>query len=150
MKNLHLICVNQSSLRMPRAFLETWVAACEGDLRRHLPRSVQPRLRGELTVVFLDAAPARALNLEFRGKNYATDVLSFESPDSFGELVLCPQVLKAQATEHQLRLQEELGYLVLHGMLHLLGYEHERGGLQERRMYALQDAIFQRLQKRFF
>jgi probable rRNA maturation factor len=147
MKKLEVLCLNQSDMAMPKAFLRTWIGGCERALKRRLSRSRSAKLSGELTVVFLNSREARALNREFRRKDYATDVLSFESETGLGELVLCPQVLKRQAREHGLSFREELGYLVLHGVLHLLGFEHERGGRRAKEMYALQDLVFEGLRR---
>lgn len=98
----------------------------------------------ELTLVFLDKKPAHKINFEFRQKDYATDVLSFDSmdPDSLGELILCPDVLKRQALEHQLSYQHELGYMLLHGVLHLLGFDHETSEADAKKMFGLQDKVF--------
>ena len=76
-------------------------------------------------------------------------MLSFVSdqPGQLGELVLCPEVVQRQADEHGLSFRKEAAYLVLHGVLHLLGYEHEAGGPQADEMYALQDKIFQQIDK---
>jgi rRNA maturation RNase YbeY len=73
------------------------------------------------------------LNFNYRKKNYATDVLSFSAPDLFkkqgllGELVLCLPVLKAQAKTLKTSSQNELDVLLVHGVLHLLGFDHEKG-----------------------
>lgn len=101
----------------------------------------------ELTIVFMDPKPARQMNKQFRSRDYATDVLSFEAliPESLGELVLCPQVLQKQAQEHGLSYREELGYMLLHGVLHLLGYDHETGREDAEEMFAVQDAVFAKL-----
>ncbi len=86
----------------------------------------------------------RRLNKTFRGKDYATDVLSFDAtdPESLGELVLCPEVIQRQAKEHELSDFAEYAYMVLHGILHLLGYDHEKDDKAAREMYRLQDKIF--------
>ena len=76
------------------------------------------------------------LNAHYRGKDYATDVLSFEAPEVFqaqghlGELVICLPVLKAQAREMDHSAESELRILLTHGLLHLLGFDHEKGGKQ--------------------
>jgi probable rRNA maturation factor len=97
-----------------------------------------------LTLVFLDVKEAQNLNRQFRGKNYATDVLSFSSmdPHSLGELLLCWPVLKKQAKEHGLNQKLELTYMVLHGLLHLLGFDHEEDESRAAEMFELQDEIF--------
>ena len=126
--------------RMPRRFLEKWI----GRLSKQKPfRSKQ----GELVIVFVDAAEMKSLNRKYRGRNYATDVLSFEAEGSVGELVVCPQVLRAQAKDTGLSFRHELGYMVIHGALHLLGFDHENSAGDAKRMFALQDRIFTILRK---
>ena len=138
--------LNQSKQRVPRQFLEQWLSACEKELVKKKVLQAKD-LKKELVLVFLAKKPAQALNLEYRGKNYATDVLSFDSvdPDSLGELILCPEVLKKQALEHGLSYQLERGYMVLHGLLHLKGFDHERSEAEARQMFAIQDSIFDKL-----
>ena len=104
-----------------------------------------------LTLVFLDQKEAKNLNQQFRGKNYATDVLSFSSmdPNSLGELILCWPVLKKQAKEHGLSQKLELTYMVLHGLLHLLGFDHEEDEMRAKEMFELQDAIFADISNRY-
>lgn len=73
------------------------------------------------------------LNSQYRGKKYATDVLSFTAPEMFsragwlGELVICVPVLKRQARELGHTPEQELDVLLAHGILHLLGLDHEKG-----------------------
>jgi len=88
----------------------------------------------EVTIVFVSDAAIRKLNKEFRGKNYATDVLSFPAqPEPFegdnesqlGEVVISLQRAAAQATANGLTLNDEVQQLILHALLHLNGYDHE-------------------------
>ncbi len=80
------------------------------------------------------------LNGKFRGKRYTTDVLSFDAPDIFreqghlGELVICGSVLRRQAREQGHAPSRELRVLLAHGLLHLLGFDHERGPRAAREM----------------
>lgn len=145
---MKLIFVNQSRQhRQPRKYLSQWLKHVEKNLPRY---GVREKLsRKELTLVFLDTGPARRLNRQYRRKNYATDVLSFvaSDPDSLGELVLCPQVIARQAREHGLSFRQELAYLVLHGLLHLLGFEHETDRKSAARMFHVQDNLFSQIDK---
>jgi probable rRNA maturation factor len=102
------------------------------------------RRRSQLVLVFVDRSEGQALNLTYRKKNYATDVLSFApiEDDFLGELVFCTPVLVNQSREHGLSLEDELIYMLIHGLLHLLGYEHEKNKAQARQMFRLQDQIF--------
>ena len=88
------------------------------------------QLRGQVTVLFTTDAAIRLLNRRFRGKNKATDVLSFPAegfgPEKIaGDLAISVPVAKRQAAEHGHPLGTELKVLMLHGLLHLAGYDHE-------------------------
>lgn len=103
----------------------------------------------DLTVVFASPKDVAALNGKYRGKPKPTDVLSFSpiEPSSLGELVLCPKVIVQQAKDHQWSEFNEYSYMVLHGLLHLLGYDHEKDDKKAQQMYRLQDRIFFRYLK---
>jgi probable rRNA maturation factor len=144
---MKLVVVNQSSVKVSGAFLRRRLKEISRQLVLSRVRN-RTRLSLELTVVFLNTAPARKLNLQFRGRNYATDVLSFSGDqEMLGELALCPQVILKQAREHDLSFEDELTYMILHGILHLLDYDHEQGGPQAKLMLDLQDRIFARLRR---
>lgn len=146
---MQVLIVNESKHAVPRKFVQKWVDQVTAELRFKKILSAK-QTQQELTLVFLDKKSAQKINLEFRGKDYATDVLSFDSmdPSSFGELVLCPEVLKRQSKEHQLTYQDELGYMLLHGILHLLGYDHELGEKEAIEMFGIQDTVFEKLLKK--
>ncbi|MNL02384.1 Endoribonuclease YbeY [compost metagenome] len=146
---MNIQIVNQAKEAVPRKFVQTWGELLSKELIKR--KEVAKEFKDvELTLVFLDPRPAKKINKEFRGKDYATDVLSFESmtPDSLGELVLCPSVLKKQSKEHGLTYKVELGYMLLHGVLHLLGYDHETSEEDAKEMFGLQDEIFEVLLKK--
>jgi probable rRNA maturation factor len=103
----------------------------------------------DLTLSFVDRADMKKLNKRYRGKDYATDVLSFSPEEKalgLGELVFCAPVLERQAREHDLSFRREMDYLIIHGFLHLLGYDHERSRKEELKMMNLQDKLFEKLQ----
>ncbi len=86
------------------------------------------------TIVFVSDEAIKTLNRKFRGKNYATDVLSFPSEAEvfevdqqkhLGEVVISVQRAAAQARDNDLSFSNELKQLILHGLLHLAGYDHE-------------------------
>jgi probable rRNA maturation factor len=136
-----LLLVNNSKISMPRSFLKASVIKIE----KELARKKKKLPKAPLTIVFLDPKPARQINLEFRKKDYATDVLSFSNEIGLGELIICPQVILRQAKEHKLSFRRELQYMVLHGILHLLGFDHEKSQKGAQAMFKLQDEIFERL-----
>jgi len=84
----------------------------------------------ELTVRFVDAEEGRQLNAQYRGKDYATNVLSFpyaKEPVLAGDLVLCLPVVLREAAAQGKTVVAHFAPLVVHGMLHLQGYDHETG-----------------------
>lgn len=143
-----LTILNQSEVSVSETFLKKWIKALQTELtKREVLDAEKAKL--ELTLVFLDSTPAKKINWQFRGKDYPTDVLSFESLEegSLGELVMCPQVLQKQADEHKQSFNLEMGYMVLHGVLHLLGYDHEKSEDEAKKMLGIQDAVFEKLRK---
>ncbi len=103
-------------------------------LRRWVKAALEPHLESALiTLRFVDEEEGRTLNREFRGrgsrtKDYATNVLSFpysRAPQLAGDLVLCQSVILKEAAEQGKPLNHHLAHLVLHGMLHLQGHDHE-------------------------
>jgi probable rRNA maturation factor len=113
-------------------------------LRRVAPR----RARGAVTVALVSDERIRALNRTYRDKDYATDVLSFASsarsapnpqslipnPRSLGDIVIARGVARRQARDAGHDELTELKLLALHGLLHLLGYDHERDEGRMRRV----------------
>ena len=82
-----------------------------------------------VTVRFVDAIEGRALNAEFRGKDYATNVLTFVYDDDdprAGDIVLCSPVVRREAQDQGKALAAHYAHLVVHGMLHFQGLDHER------------------------
>lgn len=112
-------------------------------LARWLAQASPARARGEVTIALVSDGRMRSLNRSFRGKDYATDVLSFparsarkttrttssqtssDSTDYLGDVVIAIGVANRQADEAGHSLGTELRVLALHGLLHLLGYDHD-------------------------
>jgi probable rRNA maturation factor len=96
-------------------------------LGRWLAATAPAGARGALAVALVSDARVRRLNARFRGKNSPTDVLSFpaDEPGQLGEVVIASGVARRQARQAGHSVQVELRVLALHGLLHLLGYDHE-------------------------
>ena len=99
-----------------------------------LSRIAPARAKGDLSIAIVSDRRMRALNRQFRGKDKVTDVLSFPADPStplgasrafMGDIVIAAGVSKRQAREAGHSAQTELRVLALHGLLHLLGYDHE-------------------------
>ncbi|HEY0178722.1 MAG TPA: rRNA maturation RNase YbeY [Dokdonella sp.] len=107
--------------------------------------------RAEVNLLIVGAAAARRYNREFRGRDYATNVLSFPwqplpgAPAALlGDLVLCAPVVAREAREQRKPARDHFAHLAIHGTLHLLGYDHESAADAER-MEALERRVLARL-----
>ena len=114
-------------------------------VRHRVRRWVRAALEwpAEITVRVVDEAEARALNREFRGKDYATNVLTFDyqhQPQVVADLVLCAPVIEREAAELGLSSEERLAHLVVHGTLHAQGWDHETAA-EARRMEARESQL---------
>ena len=127
------------------------------DLNRFLATVTQELgLTGEFSVLLTGDEQIRAMNLKFRGLDKPTDVLSFPSlMEEGGDLAISLETAAAQAAAHGHSLQIEVKVLILHGLLHLAGYDHERDRGQMRRrenvlrkQLALPAGLVERTQKR--
>lgn len=97
----------------------------------------------EITLRFVGAAEGRRLNRTFRGKDSATNVLTFayaQAPRVQADIVLCVPVLRREAREQKKAFRDHLAHLVVHGVLHALGHDHDRAAAA-RKMEALEVAI---------
>ncbi|MGI4842407.1 MAG: rRNA maturation RNase YbeY [Janthinobacterium lividum] len=101
-----------------------------------LQRWVEAALLGpaELSIRFVDAEEGLALNRQYRGKDYATNVLTFaynegeelgEDDPTQADIILCTDVLVREAEEQKKTVEEHAAHLVVHGVLHAQGYDHE-------------------------
>jgi len=115
----------QLSLQMP-----------DGRHRAHLPRHKVARwiraalaAPAEIAVRIVDEDEGRALNRDYRGKDYATNVLTFDyarEPVVGADLVLCAPVVEHEAREQRITLEAHYAHLLVHGTLHAQGWDHER------------------------
>ena len=110
----------------------------------------------ELEIYVTEPVEARAINFEARGKDYATNILSYASelPEAvlellpalpLGELVICHAVVVSQAAEQGETIEQHLTHLLVHGMLHLLGFDHELGQAEQDEMEAIEIAVLDKL-----
>lgn len=145
---MEVIVVNETKTKISARRLNAVAAqVIELLLKKNLRNKKRLRAKSEMTFVFLSTRSMKKINHQFRKKNRATDVLSFssEDPASMGELVFCLDVLKKQARSQKHALDRELLYMMVHGILHLLGYDHELSKSEEKRMFSLQDQAFDQL-----
>jgi probable rRNA maturation factor len=113
---------------LPRAKVARWISYA----------LLQP---GEIAVRIVDEVEGRALNLQYRGKDYATNVLTFDyarEPVVMADLVLCAPVVEREAREQRKTLAAHYAHLLVHGTLHAQGWDHESGEREALEMEALE------------
>jgi len=105
------------------------------------------RVDTEVTIRIVDADEGQMLNNTYRGKDYATNVLTFpltEEPHLMGDIIICAPVVEAEAKAQQKNLDAHYAHLTVHGILHLHGYDHETEA-QAELMEGLETAIVTKL-----
>ena len=117
-----------------RAQLRSWVMAAL-------------RVDTEVTIRLVDEAEGRALNKHYRGKDYATNVLTFPlsaEPHLIGDIIICAPVVASEAMAQGKTLIAHYAHLTVHGILHLHGYDHENDA-QAALMESIETAIVTKL-----
>ncbi len=101
----------------------------------------------EISILVTDDKTIHHYNKEYRGKDKPTDVLSFPLEDDImlGDIVISLDTAKRQALEYDIMLDREAAFLFIHGLLHLLGFDHERSIEDEKEMFLLQEEILKKL-----
>jgi probable rRNA maturation factor len=98
-----------------RSTLARWVAAAVGG-------------EAEITLRFVGSAEGRRLNRDYRGRDYATNVLTFAyaaKPATVADIVLCMPVIRREAREQRKTARDHLAHLIVHGVLHARGFDHD-------------------------
>lgn len=114
--------------------------------------------KAEVSVRFVNNEIIKELNAEYRNIDRATDVLSFPLGEDgvydidyttgaklLGDIVISVERAEEQAKEYNHSLQREIGFLTVHSMLHLLGYDHENGGMEQVRMREKEETVLTKL-----
>ncbi len=118
-----------------------------------------PDAPSSITIIITDDAFIRKLNSEYRSKDYPTDVLSFPADDNDqsglefeceescvpGEVYISIDTARRQAVEFGVTVRDEVKRLLIHGLLHLSGYDHERSAEDERIMSGMEDLILSKI-----
>ena len=145
-----------STIKIPSCYLKPIPKIAHTTIS-YIPKSIlkkylSPRTNWTINVAIVGTVRMKKTNYQFRKKNRTTDVLSFSNIESFnpvsnqiGEVILCWPVLKKQAVEYGGTIDEEITRLLVHGILHLFGYDHEKNKQEELKMFRLQNKICNKL-----
>lgn len=161
-----IVTVANRQRRLPldlKSYKETYASLCAGvldNLKESAPDHLEPELvddiaeKGTFSVAFVSKKQIQKLNQEWMGKDYVTDVLSFpldlepppspEIPWEIGEIIISVERAEEQAKELGHSFEREMAFLFVHGMLHVLGFDHMEPA-EERDMFGRQKQILDRL-----
>ncbi len=118
-------------------------------LAQEIVNAVARRLKQKgtyhVSIAFVSAAAMRRANREYRGKDRVTDVLSFPLSPQAGELLVSFDQAKKQAEMMKHSVRNEIIFLLVHGMLHLFGHDHEKED-EAKKTFSLQEAILKKFQ----
>lgn len=98
----------------------------------------------ELSIALVSQERIKKLNKKYRKKNRPTDILSFSYKNS-GEIIICPKEIKKNAKNFGSTFEKELTHVLIHGLLHLFGYDHEKNKLKAKKMEAKEKYYLKRL-----
>jgi probable rRNA maturation factor len=122
------------------------VVVLDAGWRKALP-TIERLVRSAVTVALADDRAVQRLNAAHRGQDKPTNVLSYPSDERgfLGDIVMARETVQREARAQRKRLADHVSHLVVHGTLHLLGYDHETGEADAERMEALERRILGKL-----
>lgn len=154
MEKIRVVIDNkQKEIKIPTGLRMLVRRCCNAVLRmEHFPDPA------EISVTFVDNNEIQQLNKQYRNKDMATDVLSFPMGENgvydvnhttgakiLGDIVISMEKATEQADRYGHSLEREVGYLTAHSMLHLLGYDHEEGGIERVHMREKEEQVMTQL-----
>ncbi|OHA04337.1 MAG: rRNA maturation RNase YbeY [Candidatus Sungbacteria bacterium RIFCSPHIGHO2_02_FULL_52_23] len=108
---------------------------------KKFPQAVRKKLPGEIAVVAVSEKESQALNRVYRKKNKAANVLSFWYSKEYGEIIVCPSLIRLHARAEGHTYQYQMTWMILHGTIHLSGLHHETSAGIARRIETLEQKI---------
>ena len=134
--------------RVFKDFTQEWVGVFLSELKKEKKLKNRNLLKAmEVSLIYLKPSVVKKLNKKYRGKNKATDVLSFSGDGlvSLGEIILCQEELKNKSDHSHLNLKLFSQMIICHGLLHLFGYTHKDSTSFEIEMIRLQNKLLRKV-----
>lgn len=116
-------------------------------IKRVFPRNLKQKLPKIVRVVLIDKETSRSLNARLRKKRKATNVLSFRYDVSYGEILVCPPVIRADARAQHNSYVFQMTWMIVHGMIHLSGLHHEHSRVLAGKVTRIEHEILSALRK---
>jgi probable rRNA maturation factor len=112
---------------------------------KYFPFSLKKQLPRKVAVVSISEKKSQALNKAYRKKDTPANVLSFLYGDDYGEILVCPAVIRREAKEQEHAYAYQMTWMILHGMIHLAGMHHERSKADAKRVENMERKILAQL-----
>jgi len=112
---------------------------------QYLPQATRSRLPAEISIVPVSAKKSAALNRIYRGKRTPANVLSFLYGKEYGEIIVCPSIIRSEAKKQGHAYEYQLAWMMVHGMIHLSGLHHEKSAGTAKRVERLEKRILKEL-----
>lgn len=117
-----------------------------GRLRKLFPVTIQNKLPAQIAVVSVSARESLELNCRYRKKCKPANVLSFLYDKEYGEIIVCPGLIRAEAKEQGHSFKYQMTWMIIHGMLHLAGVHHEQSVAVAKRAARLEEDVLRKFQ----
>lgn len=117
------------------------------EIVKHLPQAIAKRLPADIAIVAVSAQESRALNRRYRKKDKATNVLSFRYGKEYGEIIVCPAVIRREAKSQKHAFEYQMTWYILHGMIHLSGLHHEVSASAAKKAEVIEQGVLSKLFK---
>jgi len=114
-------------------------------LAEKIAKKVLNGKKADLSIVFVNKKKIRELNKKYRRKNRPTDVLSFTYSKQAGDIIICSEVVRKNAKKFNSTFKEELKKVLIHGILHFFGYDHEKTGKEAKKMQKKEEYYFKEI-----
>ncbi|TSC75008.1 MAG: pyridoxine 5-phosphate synthase [Parcubacteria group bacterium Gr01-1014_33] len=112
---------------------------------KQFPLILRKRLPREVSIVEISEKESQRINRLYRKKNKPTNVLSFRYGSDYGEILLCPEVIRREARESGNPQEYQMTWMIVHGMIHLAGLHHERSEVLAKQTAKLEVAILRKI-----
>ncbi len=116
-----------------------------GRLRKLFPAAIRNKLPAKIIVVPVSAHESLALSRRYRNRRAPANVLSFLYSPEYGEIVVCPALIRAEAKAQGNSFEYQMTWMIVHGMLHLAGVHHEKSEAAAKGVEALERSILAKL-----
>jgi probable rRNA maturation factor len=108
------------------------------------PAVIRKKMPAEIQVVLVNTAASRRLNLRYRKKDKPTNVLSFRYSKEYSEIILCSVVIRTEAKAAGNTFDAQMTWMIVHGMLHLVGIHHEASATREQQFMRIEQAVLRK------